>query len=261
MTLPRQTRRTVLKAAGTGAVVSSLAVGTTAAREESLDEQLSTVKEATEQYADPQTAFDDGFQMMGPFVPGMGWHLINQANVQAAVEEGIDIERPQLLTYGDTGAGDDGELVLGSVEYAIPVGTRDFDEENPPAVFNDEAADASAEWHVHPRAEHVFTLPVNPEAGLPDDFPESQADVALADKVRTTNWVEITPGGEPGSPKFEHGEMILTDLSAQRTLNARAVVDAFAHPDLWTLHAWVHLDNPEGVFAPQNPELPLSPTE
>lgn len=35
----------------------------------------------------------------------------------------------------------------------------------------------------------------------------------------------------------------------------------FVAPDLggsWTLHAWVILDNPNGVFAPQNPQVPAS---
>lgn len=261
MTPPRQTRRGILKAAGAGITVSSLAFGATAAHDESLDEQLERARGATEQYADPEAALADGFQLMGPFVPGMGWHFINEANVQAAVEDGFDIERPQLLTYGDTGAGadGDGELVLGSVEYAIPVGPRGFDEENPPDVFADDDAEASAEWHVHPGAEHVFTLPVDPEAGPPDDFPESPADVSLADLLRTTNWVEIATGGNPESPKFDHGEVILTDFNAQKPLNARAVVGASVHPDLWTLHAWLHHENPEGVFAEYNPDLPMSP--
>lgn len=261
MTTPRQTRRTVLKAAGAGAAVSALAFGATAADGESLDDQLQRVREATEQYADPQVAMDDGFQLMGPFVPGMGWHFINEANVQAAVEDGFDIEQPQLLTYGDTGAGCDGELVLGAVEYAIPVGPRGFDEENPPDVFADEDADATADWHIHPRAEHVFTLSVDPEAGIPDDFPTSPADAAFTDQLRTTNWIELTPGGEPESPKFEHGEVLLTDFNARGALNARAVVEAFVHPDLWTLHAWVHHDNPDGVFTAHNSTLPRSPAE
>lgn len=55
--------------------------------------------------------------------------------------------------------------------------------------------------------------------------------------------------------------MLLTDLNSQRPLNARAVVGSSVHPDLWTLHAWVHLKNPEGVFAGHNPDLPVSPTE
>jgi hypothetical protein len=167
MTQQRQTRRTVLKAAGAGATVSALAFGATATDEESLDDQLARAREATTKYADPEVALADGFTLLGPFVPGMGWHFINEANVQAAVEEGFDVERPQLLTDGDTGAACDGELVLGSVEYAIQVGPRGFNEENPPDVFADEEADATAEWHIHQGAEHALTLPVDPEAGLP----------------------------------------------------------------------------------------------
>jgi hypothetical protein len=118
MTPSQQTRRTVLKAAGAGATVSALAFGGAASttKDESLDEQLTRITEATSKYADLQVALEDGFQLMGPFVPGMGWHFINEANVQAAVENGFDIEKPQLLTYGDTGAGCDGELDIGYVQ-------------------------------------------------------------------------------------------------------------------------------------------------
>lgn len=28
-----------------------------------------------------------------------------------------------------------------------------------------------------------------------------------------------------------------------------------AYPDLLTLHAWVHLPNPDGVFTPANPNI------
>lgn len=250
-------RRTFLKATGAGAAVSSLAFGTAATADESLDDQLAKAEKATEKYADPQTALDDGFQPMGPFVPGMGWHFLNAANVEAAVEDGFDIEKPQLLTYGDAGGGCNGELVLGSVEYAVPVGAGEHDEENPPDIFDDE--DSSERWHVHSTAEHVLALPVDPHEGVSDDFPESPADVPLADQLRTTNWVEVTPGGEPGSPMFEHGMMIVADLEGGEAIDMRAVVGAAVHPDLLTLHAWVHLENPDGVFAPINPELPSTP--
>ena len=260
--IDRVSRRIIIKAAGSSAAVGTLAAGTTAARDQSggdaaLEEQLATVTDATEGYEDPAAAIDDGFQVMGPFVPGMGWHFMNPENVQAAVENGFDVERPQLLTYGDTGAGCDGELVLGSVEYAIPVGAREYDEEHHPDLFDDD--DGSEEWHVHPGAEHAFALPVDPEAGLPEDFPESPVDVSLSDQLRSTNWTEIVPGGDPGAPLFEHGTMLLTDLNGEGTINARAVVGSGAHPSLWTLHAWVHHENPDGVFAETNRDLPGSP--
>lgn len=121
-------------------------------------------------------------------VRGVGFERKTPADyVGSAIgRTGFDVERPQLLTYGDTGAGCDGELVLGSTEYGIPVGQRDFDEENPPNVFDDEDADATAEWHVDHGAEHALTLPVNPQAGLPENFPESPADVALKNQLRTS---------------------------------------------------------------------------
>ena len=86
MTQHYETRRTVLKAAGTGAAVSALAFGATATDGESLDDQLERAREATKQYADPQVAVADGYKLMGPFVPGMGWHFLNETHVQAAVE-------------------------------------------------------------------------------------------------------------------------------------------------------------------------------
>ena len=36
-------------------------------------------------------------------------------------------------------------------------------------------------------------------------------------------------------------------------MDAWAINEQFS---LWTLHAWVWLDNPDGVFAPYNPEVP-----
>lgn len=259
--LIRSDRRTLLKAAGAGVALSSLAFGTTAADEHSsddasLNEQLETVKSATEDYADPEVAMDDGYELMGPFVPGMGWHFLNVANVEAAIQDGFDLERPQLLTYGDTGAACHGELVLASVEYGIPVGAGGYDDENPPDIFNDE--DDSEQWHIHHAAEHVFALPAEAHA---DHSSESSTEVSLSDKLRTTNWVEIVPGGEPGSPMFEPGTMIVADLEGGSVLDARAVVGSSVHPDLWTLHVWAHLDNPDGLFTPINPDLPASPEE
>jgi len=253
---PRQTRRSVLKAAGAGAVLGSLSLGASAAAEASLDDQLAAVRDATEKYADPQVALEDGYRVLGPFVPGMGWHFISQDAVQSAAQNGLDVERPQVLVYGDTGAGCDGELVLGAVEYAIPVGARGYGEDSPPDIFNDD--EGEEHWHVLHAAEHVLAVPDDPGA---DDFPGSPADVALADQVRTTNWLQVAPGGDPGSPTFQHGQIIAGDLADGATLDARAVVGASVHPDLWTLHAWVHRENPAGVFTDQNHEVPASPAE
>lgn len=252
------TRRKLLKAAGAGAAVNSVALGTAAAHEESLDDQLRCVTEATEQYTDVQRAIEDGYKPLGPFVPGMGWHFLNNGYVGAAVENGFDIEQPQLLTYGDTGAAADGELVLGAVEYAIPVGARGYDDETMPDLFEDE--DGSENWHVHSAAEHAFMLPAG-HGGESEEMPESMEDVPFSRVVRSTNWVEVHPGGEPGSPMFEPGTMIVADLNGGVSGDVRVVVGSAVHPDLWTLHAWVHTENPDGVFTETNAELPSSPEQ
>ncbi|WP_225332681.1 hypothetical protein [Halomicrobium urmianum] len=263
---PRITRRRLI-AAAVGTAAHSLVVGPVAAHEgedgdsdgdhsggdHSNDDQLSAVTAATEQYADPQAAMDDGYIPLGPFVPGMGWHFLNQGHVQSAVENGFDPEQPQLLTYGDTGAACDGDLVLGAVEYAIPVGARGFDEESPPSIFD---GDGGA-WHVHHAAEHAFAVPA---AGA-EDVPDSAVDASTSTLFRTTNWIEVAPGGEPGSPMFEPGTALMADFEDGAEMDQRVVVESSVHPDLWTLHAWAHTENPAGVFAPTNPDLPGSPED
>lgn len=247
-------RRTFLKAVGAGTATGMVVTGTAGAQDgESLDAQLTEVREATSKYEDPQKAIDDGFRIMGPYVSGMGWHFMNPERVQVAAEDGFTLTEPQLLTYGDPGDGLDG-LVLGAVEYAIPVGVRDYTEENPPDMFADE--DGQETWHVHPSAEHAFVMRGDPSS---EDFPESAADVPLDERLRSTNWLEIAPGGSPGEPMLEPGTMLVGDFRGERVMNTRAVVSSSVHPDLLTLHAWVHEDNPEGVFAGHNPELPSEP--
>lgn len=100
--------------------MTALGVGTAAANAP-LDDQLEQVRDATAKYENPQAAIDDGFQVMGPYVPGMGWHFLNLDNLGAAIKSDFDIETPQLLTYGDAGNGFE-NLTLASVEYAIPMG-------------------------------------------------------------------------------------------------------------------------------------------
>lgn len=248
------TRRRLLEAAGAGAAVNAFAFGTATAHEDSADEQLARVREATAQYSDVETAMADGYKPLGPFVPGMGWHFLNPANVQAAVENGLDVERPQLLTYGDTGAACGGDLVLGAVEYAIPVGARDFDKETPPDLFDDDAA----EWHVHPAAEHAFALPTDPGHGEHGDVPQSMDEVPRSELFRTTNWIEVTRD-DSGEPNFPQGTTFMADLEGGAPLDLRTVVTSSVHPDLWTLHAWVHAENPDGAFHETNAELPSSP--
>jgi hypothetical protein len=229
-------------------------MGTTVAQgDESLDAQLSEVREATSKYEGPRKAIDDGYRIMGPYVSGMGWHFMHPERVQSAAGDGLALTEPQLLTYGDPGDGTDG-LVLGAVEYAIPLDAGDYTEENPPDLFDDQ--DGEETWHVHRSAEHAFAVRGDPSS---EEFPGSMADVPLAERLRSTNWLEIAPGGSPGEPMLKPKTMLVGDFRGEEVMNTRAVVSSSVHPDLLTLHAWVHEDNPEGVFAGQNPELPSDP--
>lgn len=248
-------RRTFLKAVGVGTATSVVVTGSTTAHDqETLDEQLTKVDKATEKYADIQMALDDGYRIMGPYVSGMGWHLMHPNRVQAAAKDGFTLTEPQLLTYGDSGDGPDG-LMLGAVEYAIPLGAGNYTEENPPDLFNDE--DGEETWHVHPSAEHAFAIRGDPSS---EEFPESMAGVPIAERLRSTNWLELAPGGKPGEPMLKPKTMLVGDFRGGRVMNTRAVVSSSVHPDLLTSHAWVHTDNPEGVFAGHNPELTNEPT-
>lgn len=61
--------------------------------------------------------------------------------------------------------------------------------------------------------------------------------------------------GELCSTCHTLNESVFGTLEAKQGDRTERVVDVVAtHPDLNTLHAWVHTENPEGVFAPSNPE-------
>jgi hypothetical protein len=100
----------------------------------------------------------------------MGFHWPNPGLLDMEVTK----TEPEFLAYGED---DSGELVLGAVEYGVPVSGA-FSE-SPPDLFDN----ADPEWHI---------LVIPEEAPLPFD-------------------------------------------------------------ELWTLHAWVHNPNPDGVFHPTNP--------
>lgn len=235
-----------MKIAGAGLIGSTVSAGGASADQGTLQQQLETAESATEQYSDPQDAIDAGFEViLGPYVPGMGWHFFNPVNLQDAVENGLEIDTPQLLTYDDAG----GNLKLGAVEYAIPVGARGYDEDNPPDLFADEGTDAEEHWHIHPQAEHAFAFPPPPPSN----------DPGLDEMLHTSRWVEVVYTDGTTEPVFNPGETIVTDFNGGGRLDPRVVLHSAAHPDLWTLHAWVHKRNPDGVFHATNKTLANAP--
>lgn len=204
----------------------------------SLDEQLRTVREATAKYEDPKRALADGFKPGGPYVPGMGWHFQNPQWLGRAAENGFSLERPPVLTYLETDSG----LALGAAEFAAPATAVPDD----PDLFNDGDAEATAEWHTHEAATHVFALD-DGEATPLEDLP-------LSDWTTRGAWSEF----RPPDPDLARGDAVSLNWgSPHGTKGERTerVVDfVTTHPDLRTLHAWVHAENPDGVFAPVNPE-------
>ncbi|KAB1186983.1 MULTISPECIES: hypothetical protein [Haloferax] len=212
---------------------------TTTSTQQSLEAQLETVREASAKYTDIEAALEDGYQFGGPYVPGMGWHVQNPEYLQQAAENGFDLEKPPILTYLET---DDG-LTLGSVEFGAPAAAIP---ENPD-LFVDEGTDATEEWHSHDAATHVFATP--------DDQQTNPKDLTLSELATKDYWTEFHP---PDSD-LSAGETVALNwgtASGKEGERTERVADIVAtHPGLRTLHVWVHAENPEGVFAPMNPQF------
>lgn len=207
-------------------------------------------------------ALADGFQPLGPYVPGMGWHFLNEANVGAAMEDGLAIERPQLLVYADTGD----HVALVSAEYALPLDNpHGYSADDPPDLFSDEGADAEEHWHVLPGAQPLFATG--------DGEAVDSASLTPHDLLTRGRWAALPAGGgDDGHDDHDHdhghddghgddaavepGDEVTADWGITGTEETR-VVDLAppAYPDLLTLHAWVHLPNPGGVFTPANPNV------
>lgn len=144
----QQTRRAVLKTFGRGLVLGGAGTGLATAQPDELSHQLNAVRAATRNYRDIETAREDGYVAISPYVPGMGFHFADELP-----PFGTDREDPPVLVYFTNGSYDpdpgdahdcdhDDDLVLGAAEYLVP-GDRTDD---PPDVFDDE--DSPRDLHV-----------------------------------------------------------------------------------------------------------------
>lgn len=205
-----------------------------------LQSQLETVHSATEQYTDPQVAREDGYRLTGPYVPGMGWHFSNQEYQQQAAQNGFSLDKPPLITYLDNH--DTNGLELAAVEFGIPTSAVN----EPPDLFNDPGSEATEEWHTHAAATHVFAKPDNQRTS-PDN-------ITFDDLTTKNNWTEFTPP----DPDIASGDTVSLNWGSAEGKTGETterVADIVSnHPELYTLHAWVHIDNPEGVFSPVHPD-------
>ncbi len=211
---------------------------------------------ATAKYSNPSKAVADGFEVMGPYVPDMGFHFVNFSRIDKAAHRGINIRKPQGLTYNLA-------RKLGSVEYIVPTDTApDNDDEdsvpqptNPkPDIFNDEEKDLETSekhgWHPHFSAQHVFAN----GNGVQDD----RSTLGLDELLTNDNWAELSDENNlfpPEVPGLEAGDELTVNWGHQPGDDPETRIVDFVigpHRDWWTLHAWFHFDNPEGVFASFN---------
>ena len=94
--------------------------------------ELAAVKKATAKYHDVNLAVADGYVpdphcAMSPGEGGMGYHYINFGLV---AQPGVELTRPEVLLYADSGKG----LKLVGVEYFVPL--ESLEPLNPePALF------------------------------------------------------------------------------------------------------------------------------
>ena len=213
--------------------------------------QMTAVMDALSDYHDPKVALEDGYILTGPYVPGMGWQFLNEDLLDDAVENGLDIEKPQMLCYLETDEG----LKLGAAEYAIP--SDEVDET--PNLFADEgqshiAVPEAEGWETVEAATKVYALESHSEYDIEtvdldylrkkDRWAKFQSDHDLSEGDRTVlEW-----GGE-SLPPDEMGDEEAEEYEVRR-------IDAMWDlPELETLRVWTEEDNPDGMFTPMNPRF------
>jgi hypothetical protein len=141
MTANHQTRRTVLKTIGASLTGGVALVGSASAGTDALTAELNTVRALTRDYRDIETARDDGYGPVSPYVPGMGFHFADGPPF------GADLTDPGVLVYYTNGSynpepgeehdpNHDDDLILGAVEWLVPGDQAD----DPPDIFSDESS-------------------------------------------------------------------------------------------------------------------------
>lgn len=180
---PNANRRTVLRTIGGGLLAGAIAVPASAGDDE-LSTQLNRVRAGTRRYRDLETARNEGYVAISPYVPGMGFHFANEDP-----PFGTDLENPGVLVYYandsyDPAPGDfhdeanDGDLILGAVEWLVG-GDESGD---PPDIFDDESSNRDLRvtedhgWHYEQREEftglHAWVHRGNPEGVFHPTNPE-----------------------------------------------------------------------------------------
>ena len=139
-------RRSVLRTIAGGLLLGAFGATPASAQSDELPQQLNTVRAVTRKYKNIETAWDEGYAAVSPYVPGMGFHFAQLTGDPPTPDPfGTDLEDPGVLVYytnrsynpapGEAHDPDhDDDLVLGAAEWLVPGDLED----NPPNIFNDE---------------------------------------------------------------------------------------------------------------------------
>lgn len=216
-----------------------------------VERQVDELREAIDQYTDPDAAIADGYEFTGPYVPGMGFHFVNFDSIEERnADEEFDHTEPQILVY----TLEDGELTLAAGEFAIH---QDVMSE-PGDIFDDTDADELVTPEVDgwsPVGEGSQVL------AIPDDAESRAADLTADDMKNNDYWAKVTPqyDGEPGdSVSLDWGIPQEAPEDGEERGEERVVNKVHYHPTLNALHVWTHKENPDGVFSPTNPDVEMS---
>lgn len=210
--------------------------------------ELAQVRRATAEYNDLRGATADGYVQFSPHVPGMGVHYLHSSamnsNGSSALDDVLDPSSPEILVYVDQ-ASQSYQKRLVAVEYAVPK-----DGEAPPenAVELFSGADAG-DWHVHPSSHE---LPLSDGWTVHGECHyQGGLGVFLAENPAGDFVLWAPPTGAFGSwSGTVEPDQCPTSLGGDPLPPL-----LIAHGKWWTLHAWVWMPNPEGVFHATNPRV------
>lgn len=211
--------------------------------------ELAQVRRATAEYNDLRAATADGYVQFSPHVPGMGIHYVHSSAMNSdgssALDDMLDPSSPEILVYVDQ-ASQSHQKRLVAAEYAIPK-----DGEAPPenAVELFSGADAG-DWHVHPSA-HEFSMLGHDWTLHGECHYEGGLGVFLAENPAGDFVLWAPPTGAFGS----WSGTVAPDQCPTSLGGDPLPPLLIAHGKWWTLHAWVWMPNPEGVFHATNPRV------
>ncbi len=210
--------------------------------------ELAQVRRATARYQDTRKAAADGYEQFSPHVPNMGTHYLTRSAIgvggSSALDHDLDRMEPEILVYVND-ASQSRQMRLVAAEYAVPK-----DGATPPqeAVELFSAAGAS-EWHVHPS---VHELPLSDAWTVHGECHyEGGLGVFLVE----------TPAGDfvlwtPPTGAFGSWSGTVAPDQCPTSLGGDPLPPLLiGHGKWWTLHTWVWMPNPDGVFHPTNPRV------